>query len=116
MDSLYPTCSWCKEKACFHENVVDVWEDLNVPFSKADDIFLFLFFERKADHICISYLCSFINNLKQGSGSLLDYFIKIRSLWKKLNSHTLMPLIMVKPLTVRVLFHIPLILVMLINL
>jgi len=38
----------------FHDYALDVWEELKEHFSKAD-------------RICISALCSSINNLKQGS-------------------------------------------------
>jgi len=58
----------------FHENAIDAWLDLKEPFSKADRI-----------HIATRR--SKINNLKQGSKSVLDYFTEIKTLWEELNSH-----------------------------
>jgi len=50
----------------FHENAIDVWEELKERFAKVD-------------RICIASLRSSINNLKQGSKSVLEYFIEITS-------------------------------------
>jgi hypothetical protein len=63
----------------FHEHALDVWHDLYERFSKAD-------------RIRIATLRSSINNLKQGSKSVLDYFTELRSLWEELNSHRPIPL------------------------
>jgi len=63
----------------FHVRAIDVWEELKDRFSKADKI-------------CVSMLCSAINNLKQGSKFVLDYFTERKTLWEELNSHRPMPL------------------------
>jgi len=63
----------------FHERAIDVWEELNECFSMAA-------------RICIASMCLAINNLKQGSKSVLEYFTEMRTLWEELNSHHLMPL------------------------
>ncbi|MCI60764.1 hypothetical protein A2U01_0082020, partial [Trifolium medium] len=34
---------------------------------------------------------SSINNLKQGTKSVLDYFTELKSLWEELNSHRPLP-------------------------
>jgi len=62
----------------FHENAIDAWLDLNELFSKVD-------------RIRSSTLRSKINNLKQGSKSVLDYFIEMKTLWEELNSHRPLP-------------------------
>jgi len=63
----------------FHENAIDVWDELKKRFAKVD-------------RIRIASLCSSINNLKQGSKSVLDYFTELKTLWEELNSHRPMPL------------------------
>ncbi|GAU11490.1 hypothetical protein TSUD_344800 [Trifolium subterraneum] len=62
----------------FHENCVDVWEDLQERFSKID-------------RVRIANLRSSINNLKQGSKSVLEYFTEMKMLWEELNSHRPIP-------------------------
>jgi transposase InsO family protein len=63
----------------FHVRAIDVWEELKDRFSKAD-------------RIRVSMLRSSINNLKQGSNSVLDYYTEMKTLWEELNSHRPMPL------------------------
>ena len=63
----------------FHVRAIDVWEELKDRFSKVD-------------RIRVSMLRSSINNLKQGSKSILDYFTEMKTLWEELNSHRPMPL------------------------
>jgi len=58
---------------------IDVWEELKDRFSKAD-------------RIRFSMLLSTINNLKQGSKYVLDFFSEMKTLWEELNSHRPMPL------------------------
>jgi hypothetical protein len=55
-----------------------VWRDLHERFSKAD-------------RVRIASLHTSINNLKQGSKSVLDYFMELKSLWEELNSHRPLP-------------------------
>jgi len=62
----------------FHENAIDAWSDLKERFSKADGI-------------RIASLRSKINNMKQGSKSVLEYFTEMKTLWEELNSHRPMP-------------------------
>jgi hypothetical protein len=62
----------------FHENCFDVWQDLQERFSKID-------------RIRIATLRSSINNLKQGSKSVLDYFTEMKALWEELHSHRPIP-------------------------
>jgi hypothetical protein len=62
----------------FHDNAFDVWEDLKERFSKVD-------------RIRISQLRSSINTLKQGTKSVLDYFIEMLALWDELHSHRPLP-------------------------
>lgn len=62
----------------FHESAIDAWLDLKKCFSKVD-------------RIRIATLRSTINNLKQGSKYVLDYFIEMHTLWEELNSHRPMP-------------------------
>jgi hypothetical protein len=62
----------------FHENCFDVWQDLQERFSKID-------------RIQIATLRSSINTLKQGSKSVLDYFIEMKALWEELHSHRPIP-------------------------
>jgi hypothetical protein len=62
----------------FHVRAIDVWDELKDRFSKAD-------------RIRVSMLRSSINNLKQGSISVLDYFTEMKTLWEELNSHRPMP-------------------------
>ncbi|XP_058726423.1 uncharacterized protein LOC131597764 [Vicia villosa] len=58
----------------FLENALEVWNDIQERFAKTD-------------RICVSNLRLEINNLKQCSKFVLDYFTEIRGLWEKLNSH-----------------------------
>jgi len=62
----------------FRETAIEAWLDLKERFAKAD-------------RIRIATLCSTINNLKQGSKSVLEYFTELRTLWEELNSHRPMP-------------------------
>jgi hypothetical protein len=62
----------------FHENCYDVWQDLQERFSKID-------------RIRIASIRSSINNLKQGSKSVLDYFVEMKALWEELHSHRPIP-------------------------
>ncbi|RHN78291.1 putative retrotransposon gag domain-containing protein [Medicago truncatula] len=62
----------------FHENAIDVWEELKERFAKVD-------------RIHIASLHYSINNLKQGSKSVLEYFTEMKTLWEELNSHHPMP-------------------------
>lgn len=62
----------------FHVHVIDVWEELKERFSKPDSI-------------RVSMLRSAINNLKQGSKYVLDYFTKMKTLWEELNAQRLTP-------------------------
>jgi hypothetical protein len=62
----------------FHETAIDAWEDLRERFAKID-------------RIRISTLRNSLNNLKQGTKSVLDYFTEMRMLWEELNSHRPMP-------------------------
>lgn len=66
------------ETIIFHVHAIDVWEELKERFSKAD-------------RIRVSMLRSAINNLKQGSKSVLDYFTEIKNLREELNSHRPVP-------------------------
>ena len=56
------------------DNVSDVWKELKERFSKAD-------------HIRVWKLKSEINNLKQGTSSVNDYYAELRSLWEEFDSH-----------------------------
>ena len=58
----------------FHDTTFDVWQDLKERFSKVD-------------RIRIANLRSSINNLKQGSKSVLEYFTELKALWEELYSH-----------------------------
>lgn len=62
----------------FHENAIDAWNELKERFAKAD-------------RIRIASLRSKINNLKQGSKTVLEYFTEMKTLWEELNSHRPMP-------------------------
>ena len=62
----------------FLENALEVWNDLQERFSKID-------------RIRVSTLRMEINNLKQGSKSVLDYFTELRGLWEELNSYRPLP-------------------------
>jgi len=62
----------------FHETAIEAWLDLNERFAKAN-------------RIHIATLRSTINNLKQGSKSVLEYSNEMRTLWEELNSHRPMP-------------------------
>ena len=63
----------------FHEYAIDVWIELQERFSKVD-------------RVHVASLRTAINNLKQGSKNVLDYFIEMKSLWEELNSHRPMPM------------------------
>jgi len=62
----------------FHDTALSAWEDLKEQFSKVD-------------RVRILSLRSTINNLKQGTKFVLDYFIELRTLWDELNSHRPIP-------------------------
>ena len=62
----------------FYDTALDVWRDLQERFSKID-------------RIRIATFRSTINNLKQGSKSVLDYFTELKALWEELASHKLIP-------------------------
>jgi len=62
----------------FHENAIDAWSELKERYVKVDII-------------RIATLPSKINNLKQGSKTVLEYFTKMKTLWEELNSHRPMP-------------------------
>ncbi|GAU31820.1 hypothetical protein TSUD_58210 [Trifolium subterraneum] len=62
----------------FHESAIEAWQDLHERFSKID-------------RVRIATLRSSINNLKQGTRSVLDYFIELKALWEELNSHHPIP-------------------------
>lgn len=57
----------------FHEHAIDVWQDLKERFFKVD-------------RVCIAMLRSTINNLKQDSKFVLDYFTGMKTMWVELNS------------------------------
>jgi len=63
----------------FHEYAIDAWIELQERFSKVD-------------RVRIATLCFAINNLKQGTKLVLDYFTEMKSLWEELNSHRTMPI------------------------
>lgn len=63
----------------FIENVSDVWNELKERFSKAD-------------RIRVSKLRSDINNLKQGSLSVSEYFASLKILWDELDSYRPIPI------------------------
>ena len=58
----------------FYEHAIDVWEELKERFAKVD-------------RIRIASLRSSINNVKQGSKTILEYFTEMKILWEVLNSH-----------------------------
>ena len=62
----------------FHDTAFDVWQDLKERFSKVD-------------RIRIANLRSSINNLKQGSKSVWEYFTELKALWEELHSHRHLP-------------------------
>ena len=62
----------------FHDNAFEVWEDLKERFSKVD-------------RIRIAQLRSSLNTLRQGTKSVLDYFIEMKALWEELYSHRPLP-------------------------
>jgi len=70
-DSIQQTIVFC-------DTALEVWLDLKERFSKID-------------RIRIANLRSSINNLKQGSKSVLDYFTEMKSLWEELSSHIPIP-------------------------
>ena len=63
----------------FHEYAIDVWIKLQERFSKVD-------------RVRIASLRTAINNLKQGTKYVLEYFTELKSLWEELNSHRPMPM------------------------
>jgi len=58
----------------FHDTALSAWEVLTKRFSKVDRV-------RKLSPR------STINNLKQGTKTVLDYLIELHTLWDELNSH-----------------------------
>jgi CRISPR/Cas system-associated endonuclease Cas3-HD len=62
----------------FCDSAIEVWLDLKERFSKID-------------RIRIANLRSSINNLKQGSKSVLDYFTEMKALWEELSSQRPIP-------------------------
>jgi hypothetical protein len=70
-ESIAPTIVFC-------DTALEVWLDLKERFSKID-------------RIRIANLRSSINNLKQGSKSVLEYFTEMKSLWEELSSHRPIP-------------------------
>lgn len=76
LNSVSPQIS---QTIIFHVHVIDVWEELKERFFKADSI-------------RVSILRYAINNLKQGSKYVLDYFTKIKTLWEELNSQRPTPI------------------------
>nr|ABD32757.1 Integrase, catalytic region [Medicago truncatula] len=62
----------------FHDTALSAWDDLKECFSKVD-------------RVRVLSLRSTINNLKQGTKSVLDYFIELCTLWDELNSHRPIP-------------------------
>lgn len=62
----------------FLENALDVWVDLKERFTKAD-------------RIRVANILTKLNNLKQESKSVLDYYTEMRGLWEELNSHIPLP-------------------------
>ncbi|CAJ2649735.1 unnamed protein product [Trifolium pratense] len=82
----YLVCSWLLNSVsdpiastiAFHDTAIEVWLDLQERFSKAD-------------RIRIATLRNSINNLKQGTKTILDYFTEMKSLWEELNSHRPIP-------------------------
>jgi len=63
----------------FHKYAIGVWIELKERFSKVD-------------RVRLASLRSSINNLKQGTKSVLEYFTEMKSLWEELNSHRAMPM------------------------
>lgn len=84
------SCEWCNhilhswminyvydsiaQTILYHDNVIEVWDDLKERFSKIVRVW-------------VSTLQSQLNSLKQGSKSVLDYFIEIKILWDELSVH-----------------------------
>jgi len=62
----------------FHDAAISAWIDLKERFAKVD-------------RVRISTLHSTINNLKQGTKSVLEYFLELRTFWDELNSHRPIP-------------------------
>jgi len=62
----------------FYDKTFEVWQDLHERFSKVD-------------RIRIATLRSSINNLKQGTNSVLEYFTEMKAIWKELSSHRPLP-------------------------
>ena len=62
----------------FDDTAISAWEDLKERFAKVN-------------RVRISSLRSTINNLKQGTKSVLEYFLELRTLWDELNSHRPIP-------------------------
>ncbi|XP_058761005.1 uncharacterized protein LOC131634366 [Vicia villosa] len=75
MNSVNPPIA---QTIVFLENALDVWNDLKERFSKTD-------------RVRVSNLRTAINNLKQDSKSVLDYFTELRGFWEELNSHRPIP-------------------------
>lgn len=62
----------------FLENALDVWIDLKERFAKAD-------------RIRVANIRAKLNNLKQESKSVLDYYTEMCGLWEELNSQRPLP-------------------------
>ena len=58
----------------FYDTTFEVWQDLHEGFSKVD-------------RIRIATLRSSVNNLKQGTKSVLEHFTEMKALWEELSSH-----------------------------
>lgn len=72
MNSVYDNIA--QSIIVYIDNVSDVWKELKERF-------------RKADRIRVWKLKSEINNLKQGTSSVNDYYTELRSLWEEFDSH-----------------------------
>jgi len=62
----------------FHDNIVYAWDDLKERIAKVD-------------RNCISSLHSTVHSLKQGTKTVLEYFIELITLWDELNSRRPIP-------------------------
>lgn len=71
MNSVYDNIA---QSIVYIDNVYDVWKELKERFSKAD-------------RILVWKLKSEINNLKQGTSFVNDYYTELRSLWEEFDSH-----------------------------
>jgi hypothetical protein len=75
LNSVYESIA---QTLVFHDSAISGWDDLKERFAKID-------------RIRIAALKSTINNLKQGSKSVSEYFTKTKTLWDELNSHRPIP-------------------------